>query len=137
MKRPKKDLTQLGISAEAAELQKKFQEHMFLRFKKGLSHHSWSFWLGFGAFIWSFGVVYVPLTIFLFVNRNLFSEPEKFEAMLALLGSRGVGVAFAILCAVPLAILISLAKHNRIDFNKENTDQLGDYIPTTGMFTDW
>lgn len=79
----------------------------------------------------------MPLTFFMIANRALFSDSEKFNTAFTLLSSRGVGVAFAVLCAVPLAILISLAKHNRIDSNKEDADSLSDYIPTNGIFKDW
>jgi hypothetical protein len=130
------------ISPEASKLQEKFQErlqeHLFQRSKISLTHHSLAFGLGFIAFVWSFLLVYMPLTWFLFTNYALFFDSAKFNTVLALMSSRGMGVAFAVLCAVPLAILINLAKHNRIDdTSKESAEHLSDLIPTSGIFKDW
>ena len=133
--RSKQAPKQSEISPETLRLQEKFQEHLLKRLEEGLSHHTTVFDMGVFAFWWSFIIVYVPLTFFLMWGvYALFCDFSKLEVTLKFLTTQGAGISFAVLCAFPLAILMSLSKHNRIDAGKEDSGKMSDYIPTSGIF---
>jgi hypothetical protein len=99
-----------------------------------LRHHNAIYYIGTGVFVFLMLIVYSPLGILMFkIAKALFcNDIAALKELIGVFAQKELGMAVAVLCVIPIYLLSTLLKYNRIDTSQDTEE--GDNLFTPYIF---